>query len=644
MTKTKSISLAAFLAPALLAAAAPLHADPAVPVVNYQRPMPLPSARPLVTGPALFVDAAKGNDADAGTKDKPWRTVNRGLQGVHPGDTLYLRGGVYYENVSVSTSGTAEKPITISSYPGELATINGGFREFFDSPATAWQPAADGAPDEYISTKAYPNIRDIVGHLGESRIGLQTYAHIEDLRSNMELWDEVKGTDVKPLYAGPGFLYDATTGRIRIRLAHTHLQGGITNYEGETDPRKLPIVIAPFRSNPLHVDGANNVRIQDVFIRGAGYDSVVVDNSQNVTFDGVVVRCGTYGMRVANTRGLRFLHSALNGNNPPWGFRNENSLRTRKEGDTRDLTRLTCHALWAIETGREWSVYAFPTNDDWEIAYSEFTDSHDGLYLGGIDVKFHNNLLENCHDDGIYISPMYPHASGDLYIYQNVFKAVLTCLASGGSEVKNDDHMYVFRNIFDLRAPTNYGRPTPAQPNGIRDLSNPTGDHGSPPWGAMNVYNNTFIVNKARDATMGTTGSSTPENPRRVFNNIFLHAGRLPAYSGPKGDFNLAEDGDLLWATDLTAPPAAYFDKFRATPAYEASKKGYPDGSTTHSLVADPQLGDDYRPKPGSPAIDAGVPIPAEWPDPLRDLDKGKPDIGALPADAPPLKVGRNAN
>jgi hypothetical protein len=42
----------------------------------------------------------------------------------------------------------------------------------------------------------------------------------------------------------------------------------------------------------------------------------------------------------------------------------------------------------------------------------------------------------------------------------------------------------------------------------------------------------------------------------------------------------------------------------------------------------------------GSPAVDAGVEIPADWPDPLRGADRGRPDIGAVPLGAAPWKVG----
>ena len=41
--------------------------------------------------------------------------------------------------------------------------------------------------------------------------------------------------------------------------------------------------------------------------------------------------------------------------------------------------------------------------------------------------------------------------------------------------------------------------------------------------------------------------------------------------------------------------------------------------------------------------INAGVPLPVDWPDPLRAADKGKPDIGALPLGADAFKVGRTA-
>src|SRR5262245_46007234 len=65
------------------------------------RPLPGPSTRPIVDGPKLFVDAARGNDAAAGSEKAPWKTLRLALRRLKPGDTLYLRGGTYYEKVSL---------------------------------------------------------------------------------------------------------------------------------------------------------------------------------------------------------------------------------------------------------------------------------------------------------------------------------------------------------------------------------------------------------------------------------------------------------------------------------------------------------------------------------------------------------------
>jgi hypothetical protein len=100
---------------------------------------------------------------------------------LRPGDTLYLRSGVYYENVYCAVAGTKEALITLRSYPGELAVLDGGLREFAEQPAKAWVPYPDGGKGEYRSARAYRNIRDVVGLFGDSLIGLQTYWHAMDL-------------------------------------------------------------------------------------------------------------------------------------------------------------------------------------------------------------------------------------------------------------------------------------------------------------------------------------------------------------------------------------------------------------------------------------------------------------------------------
>src|SRR5262245_31038779 len=104
-----------------------------------QRTLPKPTDRPLTKGPAYHVDAVKGDDGNDGSAAKPWKTMQHGVRRLKPGDTLYLRG-VFHEKVHLTRSGTAEAPIVIAAYPGELAVLDGGLREFLESPATSWQP------------------------------------------------------------------------------------------------------------------------------------------------------------------------------------------------------------------------------------------------------------------------------------------------------------------------------------------------------------------------------------------------------------------------------------------------------------------------------------------------------------------------
>jgi hypothetical protein len=616
------------------------------------RQSPAAAKRPLGDGPNYFVDPAKGSDAADGSEQKPWKSIGHAVKQLRAGDTLCLRGGIYYERVYLALAGTPGSPITIRSYPGEQAVIDGSFAEFTQQPATAWRPLEGGARGEYVSAQTYANIRDVVGSFGDSLIGLQTYYYSKDLRSEGELidwenWDKQQETDLKPLYCGPGLWLDRATGRIHCRLAHTHLPEPIDNYRGETDPRKLPLIVAPFDSVPLTLDACQHLRLQDLEIRGAGYTSIEVRNCKDLEIDGATVWCGTYGFRFSSTEGFKLLNSRLYGSLAPWTFRNDASKRDYPGRPHRNISRLNTHALIEIDSGRESSVFAFPQNDRWEIAGCHFTDAHDGLYLGAINCRFHHNLIENLQDDGIYLSPMYLRhrleaTDPTIQIDSNTFRQLLTPIAFGGDRPETADQVFICRNVFDLRHPVRTGRPSTKKPEPGFSTGKPLGDHGSPPWSAMNIYHNTFIMSEpARDAAMNTLGSTRDGHPRRTFNNLFIHLARLPGFVPPAADQNVISDGNWYWSPVADEKQTAtLLDKYLKSPAHEQSKQAYPPGCEANSHCRDPKLrqppGDlsktaDFALSAESPAIDAGVPIPADWPDPERSEDAGKPDVGAFP-------------
>jgi hypothetical protein len=67
-----------------------------------------------------------GDDTNPGTMAQPFRTIQKGVDKLTAGDTLYVRGGTYNESVILRNSGTANKQIGLEAYPGENPILNGG--------------------------------------------------------------------------------------------------------------------------------------------------------------------------------------------------------------------------------------------------------------------------------------------------------------------------------------------------------------------------------------------------------------------------------------------------------------------------------------------------------------------------------------
>jgi len=616
------------------------------------RPLPEPSDRPMGEGPARFVDGERGDDGNDGSKDKPWRTIRRSVMRLNAGDTLYLRGGVYYEQVSFSNlyfavTGAEGKPITVRSYPNELVVIDGGFREFAERPEECWEPAPDGVEGECRSTRTYPNISRALGHFADSMIPLHSYRSIADLRAQTEAVTRVKGKR-QPFYFGPGLWYDGGTGRIHVRLSHTHIRAfAPNNYRGETDPRKLPLVIAGYNSRPLRMEGTRHFRLQDVVIRGGGANTVLIRQAEDLEFDGVTLYSGHRGIRVETTGGLRVTNTALRGHMPPWGS------RTTSKYLTLDSHLFVPVGTYDVRKGKR--KYLSPPCRDFEIAYCEFTDGHDGPYLGGVKrLKFHHNLVDNMNDDGLYLSSWGPPGE-EVHIYQNWLSRCLSVFAFGlgrGSESEPGSGVHIHRNVIDLRGPVPYQHPGPESPTPVANTARLCGDHGGPLWEPMMIYHNTILSQKQgwRGYYGFGWGGHLGGPKRRVFNNLFCQSEGLPGLHFSGGDCDFQADGNLHWGVrEGPLWKGDFFAKFRQSRAFEESKEQYPPGWGANDLFTDPKFIDlrenwgemsNLGLRKDSPAIDTGGTIPLEWPDPLRESDKDKPDIGAFPHGHQPWTVG----
>ena len=66
-----------------------------------------------------------GSDTNAGTLAAPFRTIQRAASFAGPGDTVFIRGGVYRESVRPGRSGSAGAPVVFRPYNNENVTVSG---------------------------------------------------------------------------------------------------------------------------------------------------------------------------------------------------------------------------------------------------------------------------------------------------------------------------------------------------------------------------------------------------------------------------------------------------------------------------------------------------------------------------------------
>ena len=515
----------------------------------------------MAEGQVWFVDGNKGDNQGEGTESSPWRTIDRGVRELKPGETLYLRGGIYHEKVSAKILGTVQEPVTIRSYPGELAIIDGGFPEFWNSPETAWEPVASGAPGEFRSTQGFPNVpyrkdrTNLLGNFGDSMVPLHGYRFLTDLRSDNHLFRKLEGVKTAQgngLYCGPGVFWQPETHRIHVRLAHTEqpsLPEG-DNYGGETDPRKLPLVIADGGAPAFELIGSQHVILQDLVFRGARQATLNIEGCSNITLDGVTCYGGSAALRVIETSGLRCVDSAFRGIAAPWLWRWSLKYRSIEA---------------KIVAASRWNPPA-RGNRDFRFSNCEFTDCVDGVFIGNVDgCTIHHSLLDNVSDDGFFLTCRTAYdgttPGGRIDISYNRISGVLTAFAFGVGHGRqrtiNDKGLKqlgagttISDNVLDLRGPVLYQQP---EEGAIQTFGRVAGDHGSPAWENILFVRNTVWMKGSpwrNYYAAGWAKAMGKGTQRGLFNNIFAHESGMPGQVMPPSGSNFRANGNWHWSLE----------------------------------------------------------------------------------------------
>ena len=127
---------------------------------------------------AEFHVAPNGNDANPGTKDKPFATLERAKEAIRksPKDqarTVILGGGTYRIGKSLllgpEDSGTEQLPVVWQAAPGEEVRLIGGVR------LTGWQPVRAAAIRERLPAEA----REKVVECELKNVGVTNFGTVE---------------------------------------------------------------------------------------------------------------------------------------------------------------------------------------------------------------------------------------------------------------------------------------------------------------------------------------------------------------------------------------------------------------------------------------------------------------------------------
>jgi hypothetical protein len=517
-----------------------------------------------------------GDDGNPGTSPgAPLRTIQRAADLAQAGDLVLIQPGVYRESVSVARSGTAAQPIVFRGSAGG-AILDGADAAI--AAGVAWTPAAGGTWSRVTGFAT--------GHVVNESGRLYRYASLAALQA---------------LAAGPpgGFYFDGTT--LYLKFADASAPSGHTVHVARLE-------------DGFVVDGGAHVRIENLEIRHYG--------------------SGDYGkgvyLRYASDCAVRFCRIHEVGSAGIWV----------KGGDRH---RLEDNEIW------DTSIFGWP----WEATKGSSAENDAIAFTDDVG-RGHVVRRNTVHGtfDGIAPcgSAMPPSGvTNETDVYENVlyqhtddaFEAEGYCanLRMWGNRLQ-DIHMafaaapaapgplYLVRNVAWRVGNTRTSLLDGAVASAIKINSG-----YATPVGPLLVYHNTFLTDvPSTDAiALMNPGYSTFIRAR---NNVIAGT-RYATYK--VNPVAWSGDGDLLYTTDASRLVYWMGTRYDTLAAFRAL------GQEPNGLSAPPQLtsppSGNFAPQPGSPLVDAGVPLPG-----INDAFAGAgPDVGAVEWTGPPPALSFHA-
>jgi hypothetical protein len=459
-------------------------------------------------GSSYYV-ATTGNDSNIGSQQYPWRTVKHAFANLSAGDTLNIRGGVYYEsNIVVDNQGTEGSPVVIQSYPGETAIIDGGTDTFLNAPNSKWVL-------EDTSINLYKSVDSLqTGYvnawLEDDNLHIVEYSDSLNLESDN--YGPINGFD--PIYQGPGIqLRD--NGHLYIRLEQ--------NPNDLIDINGLPIEQVPTDVNPNN----NNINVfftgvlfkmldaQYLFFKNLTFSHSkylfdVRNGSSHISYSGCTFNYGSYAFVIREASDFDFYSCSFDNGIPQYVYWS-------------DVKMGSCQVSEAYPEFASKAITSDGAFSNLLLKNCMFKNGFDaiGVKDGSTNVRILHNYFVHFRDDAIDLRA----GIDSVEIADNVFWKIGSGISMTETGNTTVGEVFIHHNIIDNSIIQHEGRAGNCNENNwpVWGTLDPFGSHGKDELAYWKVYNNTIVSRKSGYSSPECGVHSVTGNPGKYLLNNLIY-------------------------------------------------------------------------------------------------------------------------
>jgi Right handed beta helix region len=358
-------------------------------------------------GSDLYVSTS-GDDANPGTIEKPFRTIQRAADTAKPGATVYVRGGTYCQRLNVKVSGDAQQGfITFRSQPGEQAVFDGGCL----TPPAGATNMIELRDMHYVRIEGFEicNYRTNDSHSVPG--GIRVFgggSHIEILKNNVHHIEQNSAVQIRPGQGANGFGIAIYGTDAKTPVSALVIEGNEIHHlkTGSSESLVVNGNVAGFRISKNIVHDNNNIGIDVI-----GFERTAPNPEVDRARDGVVSENLVYNI---TSRG-----------NPAYGDE-ANSDGIYVDGGTRIL--IERNVMHDVDFGLELASEHASGNTSHILARNNLIYScHTaGISIGGYDSKRGKTEDSTIVNNTLYGNDTWETGTGEIlmqfYLRNNVFK------------------------------------------------------------------------------------------------------------------------------------------------------------------------------------------------------------------------------